>query len=764
MWTGPKEPPRNLLARLVVLSNLALAALLVGMPRTAIAQDCSGYATVQEFNGQLHYTWAADYALDETDVRRRHDASVSLHLVRQTPNFPGFTQITFEGPGIGTATIHDRFTDTITGEVTSFDGSGTPVHDGGQGGINLMLDLATCEYSLFWSVNVGVPAPVLTLGLGKIQGGRRALPSGPPAPLQATPNLKARGLLWLFQGLEEDAYVTVVDLDDPPSSAATDWSLVPGPPEDLELIVSIPTHATWLPEAGVDELTRAVGKELELRATLQKVGGGQLTFPPQSIEFTLLSASREPGVAMNSPVKSKLQNPAKPDLRFDPTLQLARQLSVPDADGATARTLTPPLNGTATAVLSTYDWGAYGILQVTALTADGTRLIGELDTDRTKTEIEIPKRTLPLQVADEWKDNEGVPLDTEDMDDGETEPVGDGGAGDGLSLYEEYRGFILNGKHSRQSANDATVDPLLKDVFVRNCIGGDADRGIALFGARTSLRVHAQIRDSELSSGKRCPGDVDAPDADRIINFNSTAATHVVDQHAIVLIASTAADANRARGGPGLPRQVSRVVIADGSGITQSATPDGAAVTIDVEKRARYVRTVAHELGHAVNVYHHGKGDLDPVQWREQNGLIVEQAIGSQSSDGTVELEGPARQIVVLTEEGGQPITASALGLPSTVYVGVQKGEHSGVHECFMRYEDAVAFVPAFSTTPSVRYLIARETAGEQLCSSPVGTGVNEPPRESPPGPRFGDADTALERGDCVHQLRVNDKLTDRAR
>lgn len=81
-----------------------------------------------------------------------------------------------------------------------------------------------------------------------------------------------------------------------------------------------------------------------------------------------------------------------------------------------------------------------------------------------------------------------------------------------------------------------------------------------------------------------------------------------------------------------------------------------------------------------------------------------------------------------------------------------------------MRYEDATAFVPVFSSSPAVRYLIAQETAGEQLCSEATGTGVNHPDRPLPPGPRFGDADSSIDRGDCVHQVRVNDKLPDLSR
>jgi len=68
----------------------------------ATAPDCSAYATLQEWNGRVHYTWSAQYTLDTIIVQRNHDASVNVHLARVTPDVPGATWIAFEGPGVGT--------------------------------------------------------------------------------------------------------------------------------------------------------------------------------------------------------------------------------------------------------------------------------------------------------------------------------------------------------------------------------------------------------------------------------------------------------------------------------------------------------------------------------------------------------------------------------------------------------------------------------------------------------------------------------------
>jgi hypothetical protein len=82
------------------------------------------------------------------------------------------------------------------------------------------------------------------------------------------------------------------------------------------------------------------------------------------------------------------------------------------------------------------------------------------------------------------------------------------------SLYEEYRGWVENGKHIEG-------DPKAKDFFVLNLIGADAKAGINLFEALSQLRVHSRLRRSEMSVAKR------------LMNANHRDAPHRVDQHGV---------------------------------------------------------------------------------------------------------------------------------------------------------------------------------------------------------------------------------------
>jgi len=137
-------------------------------------------------------------------------------------------------------------------------------------------------------------------------------------------------------------------------------------------------------------------------------------------------------------------------------------LSIPDG-GMTATT---PEGEYAVVIagISSFDFGAYGKLKVTA-EVNGREIVGYWKNDPAKEQkpLLLPKRKPTSWIADKWKEDQGV-SDLSDTDDEENEPVGDTHKGDGLSLYEEYRGFSENLKHIR-------ANPKKKDLFVCDRIG-----------------------------------------------------------------------------------------------------------------------------------------------------------------------------------------------------------------------------------------------------------------------------------------------------
>ena len=60
------------------------------------------------------------------------------------------------------------------------------------------------------------------------------------------------------------------------------------------------------------------------------------------------------------------------------------------------------------ATIDAFDFGAYGVLEVTATTEDGQQLIGHLEGQEDKTELVIPKHAENSFIADNWKEAYGA--------------------------------------------------------------------------------------------------------------------------------------------------------------------------------------------------------------------------------------------------------------------------------------------------------------------------------------------------------------------
>src|SRR5262249_31372397 len=157
----------------------------------------------------------------------------------------------------------------------------------------------------------------------------------------------------------------------------------------------------------------------------------------------------------------------------------------------------------AEAIIGSYDWGGYGSLKVTAELKDtGEKIIGHLKGKPTLFLIPVPHRRPSSKIAEYARMRMGGG-DLPDDDDSEDEPAGNGFQGDGLTFYEEYRGFYENGKHIRG-------DLKKKDIFI--CVPkteehGYFEPGILLFKEITGLKVHYKVKPEEV--GKKRPVSVD---------------------------------------------------------------------------------------------------------------------------------------------------------------------------------------------------------------------------------------------------------------
>ena len=274
------------------------------------------------------------------------------------------------------------------------------------------------------------------------------------------------------------------------------WSLQLGRvPVRVEL-ETLGDYEKWIPN-----LVGGMGNFLRVKARIVEPAGLE-----GRIEFCLEDVSEEPGECLNHP----RENPgSEPDLVISPLGGPALKIL---EDGRKA--VTEDGVNEADVVVQARDYGAWGRLSAVArVTVDGKEKEVRAVFPKTGEHwVTIPRDENGNSIADSWEEEHGIPSCPGDADD-DGEPSGKA-PGDGISAYEEYRGFFAGGNHVR-------LDPTRKDLFVHDP-DGLAER--ADFGGVTRLVMRC-VSGSE--------GRCDSPGkGDRVVNFNS-GRHHLVDQHCL---------------------------------------------------------------------------------------------------------------------------------------------------------------------------------------------------------------------------------------
>ncbi len=496
-------------------------------------------------------------------------------------------------------------------------------------------------------------------------------------------------------------------------------------PRVLRLVVEPEGYDTWRPEGAYTVVTNApaAGNTLAVRARLVYDDGGPAEIDAERFTFTLFSVSREPGVALNHPIFPAEQE--EDDLRFEGARNPGHTVSAGGVE------LTSGAGGKeATAVLSAFDWGAWGDLVVTADMGGGWTLAGRLEGEADTEFIPIPKRERGSRVATAWKRNRGVAGQPDDAD-ADARPAGDG-PGDGLTLYEEYRGFYENGRH-------LSTDPTRKDLFVFDEVGGITKQALAVFAGATDLAVHHEFRRDEYLP-------------DRVVNLHAGQGPRRGDQHGLRLVATGGgADLDPRAVGPGRTRVVGTPGSIHAVEIPRLASFVGRMARKGDPLAQGIVALIARELGHAVNVHDHSeRADFRAITWqvrRDAAGHYLRDAVGDLLVE-EVDYGG-----IFVRDESGTPIVPRRLQERGTLYLpvmGVPGGPHSGDDQCFMRDRTSAAYRSDAETL--VRYYGFSEPVGMGMCARRNGTGVNSP--DHYPQSRYGPA----EHGACTAQIRVNDQ------
>lgn len=484
--------------------------------------------------------------------------------------------------------------------------------------------------------------------------------------------------------------------------------------DDVEVEVTIAGYAKWRPKGSIKAPTQP-GNHLIARATLVPKDGVKPKDVPnvKNFRFRLIETSREPGICLNWPLDAK---DADFDLRLAAAPGFAAELSDKDQTNKVAKPLSDPKGRLyAESQVDSFDFGGKAILSVVCELEDGRQIIGLIkEGDRTNL-VRLPKREGPDWIAQSWRDLKKIGTLSASTDD-DNEPLGDGTKGDGLTLYEEYRGWVENGEHIEG-------EPKIKDFFIQMEKARVALLGVGKFQRITGLNVHYQFKETEFP-------------ASRIMNANREHGPNVTAQHGVVVqVMKNQPGVSRAVGGPRNPKFIQSVNL----------------MSDIADYGANYVAsTVAHELGHCVNLWHHGDDDCKVI-WAVIDGKLYE---GRNNS---------VTEILVRNEEGDdctdviieEALAIQALPAPGNrlkYQMGVDHGQHSGDDNCVMRYDDAQTFI--YRILPQHRFINFTEPVGKELCASGEGTGVNHKDRVSMQ-PRYGPA--LAGRGDCVHQILVND-------
>jgi hypothetical protein len=290
----------------------------------------------------------------------------------------------------------------------------------------------------------------------------------------------------------------------------------------------LPAFDQWLPVGGEDE--SKPGGICVVRVFLRSKTDPDAIPPLARFTIQLSDVSREPGICLNFPHRSAPPSGSGDEAPFD--LQIAPGKNMKLAENGQYAEVT---NAVAELRLGiqTYDYGAFGKLKVTANTVDGQTLVAHVDGHPDQFFLNLPVDENQNHVADAWeKDMEVFDRDLDAKWEGTLDPKYDGQAleGDGISLYEKYRGFqVLT---SAGDPEHERLDPKLKYLFVRNPDRLAREIFRSEHGLQESYPAASKCEVRYVGSmGWTGPGAF--KDKKRIVNFNYTKDKHAVDQHAL---------------------------------------------------------------------------------------------------------------------------------------------------------------------------------------------------------------------------------------
>ena len=209
-------------------------------------------------------------------------------------------------------------------------------------------------------------------------------------------------------------------------------------PDLGEVDVEVAGYENWIPLGNLEDETRP-GNTVKVTARLRAAGeSGRKVDATAEFTFELEEASQEPGVCLNWPTKPEL---GKSDLRLRQAENAGLEVVTENRKLRSKGLVTE-----ATLVVSAFDYAAWGVLKVTAKDKDGKALKVTYHKKET-TGITLPKDEDRNRIADAWQKEKGLQGYPATWD--EAEVPGQTHKGDGLTLFQKYRGLVVMGSGGR---------------------------------------------------------------------------------------------------------------------------------------------------------------------------------------------------------------------------------------------------------------------------------------------------------------------------
>ncbi len=533
--------------------------------------------------------------------------------------------------------------------------------------------------------------------------------------------------------LSGTASIEILDGDNRVTASVV-WALRRELPE-LELRVSAPDFAAWRPAGDRLPLVegRLPGPALRLTAELvDPTGAPVVGVRIRRLRWWLEDTSRLPGVCSNWPYGST-------DTSFD--LEFDSERATDDKQRLEFTGLTTLRKSVR---LVPYDFGAWSTLRVEAELDDGRTVKGRRPGQSgDPTAIRLPDREPDSKIHTQTKRLLHGTGKADDADD-EAEPDGNG-KGDGLTLFEEYRGFYVDGRYD-------FGDGERKDVFVYDQVGNrDTRAAIARFA--TAAGVVASLHVLHPGHGEM--------DDSRVLNTNRSGGPSRGLQH---VVAMRAAPSGAYGGATGDQPKKGHVLVSAPERLYASAPR--------LRGRADlYVRGITQAMLMVCGVRPPGMLDPGTMQFtasREPDGSVVVRNAGGRSwaardESGRVDL---GAQWLQAAERDGDVLrrrlrgvvgadaaiaAATRAAATRTLYVARRGGEHSGPLANVMRDTFADAYLEPETKTLFVLPTGADQKVGWILPTTAAGDGFNAVDHQ--PRTRFGDSTRAPARS----EFRVND-------